>query len=526
MDITHKITRREFLRTAAFGSLVFFSSSVLRSTKVFGQSGSIDAEPDLVIELRSVLKKVPLLPGPETAFWCYEGKVLKGDSSVIQQMEGSYLGPTLHLRRRQKVRIIYKNEINEPSIIHWHGLHLPEEMDGHPRFVIPHGEIYTYEFEVKNRAGTYWYHPHPHRRTGPQVYGGLAGLLIVHDEEEEKADLPSGIRDIPIVLQDRTFDDQNQLVYLTSMMDQMNGFLGNRIFVNGRPDRSISVESAPHRLRILNGSNSRIFKLAFSPDIPLTVIGTDGGLLERPVELPYAVLGPGERLDLWVDFQKVWNNSEFVLKSLPFFTGASGMMRGMHGRGMMGPARSTDTLPSGTEFDILRFRIRPGSKGLMLPQRLSRMGGHSIDEAINRNSPRRFSFSMQGMRPTINGRLFELNGVTDEETVRLNTTEVWEFHNTTGMGMMGMPQMAHPVHIHGLQFQVINRNVYGSDFETWESLKDGFVDSGWKDTVLLLPGMAVKILLKFEDHAGLFLYHCHNLEHEDLGMMRNYLIRS
>ena len=134
---------------------------------------------------------------------------------------------------------------------------------------------------------------------------------------------------------------------------------------------------------------------------------------------------------------------------------------------------------------------------------------------------------MQRMSWTINGRVFEMEKVTEDEIVHLNTTEIWEFINRSqGMGMMGMMNMPHPVHVHGLQFQVLDRDFLSSRPPGWETVKDGFVDQGLKDTVLLLPGMRIKILLKFEDYPGLFLYHCHNLEHEDMGMMRNYLVKA
>lgn len=149
---------------------------------------------------------------------------------------------------------------------------------------------------------------------------------------------------------------------------------------------------------------------------------------------------------------------------------------------------------------------------------------------------------MQRMQWTINGRTWETTGVTDEETVKLNTTEIWELINSSsgmmgnggmmgGKGMMGnkgmmggMMQMPHPIHVHQVQFNVLERDTSDMDPSVWESVKDGFIDEGWQDTVLLMPGMKIKIIASFKDFKGLFLYHCHNLEHEDMGMMRNYKI--
>ena len=230
-----------------------------------------------------------------------------------------YLGPIFNVKTGQTIRVHFTNELPEPSIVHWHGLHVPDTADGHPRLVIETGETYTYDFTIADRAGTYWYHPHPHGRTGVQAYAGLAGLFIIHDENELGLGLPSGDYDLPIVIQDRNFDENNQLLYGgNGMMDQMMGFLGNQVLINGQADFSLPVETRPYRLRLLNGSNSRIYKLAWEDGTPLTVLGTDGGLLEKPVEREYITLAPAQRVELWVDFSKDEVGIEKNLISLPF----------------------------------------------------------------------------------------------------------------------------------------------------------------------------------------------------------------
>ena len=205
--------------------------------------------------------------------WRYAGRVLKGPAGALQTIAGSYAGPIIRLNTGQKVRIRFKNQIPQPSIVHWHGLIVPEQMDGHPRDVIPSGAEYVYEFEVRNRAGTYWFHPHPHGLTGTQVYGGLAGLFLVSDDEERAARLPEGERDIAIVLADRTFDAANQLVYEDAMgagmMGGMVGFFGEHILANGRPSLTFPGAAGAYRLRLLNGSNSRIYRIARSDHKPL-----------------------------------------------------------------------------------------------------------------------------------------------------------------------------------------------------------------------------------------------------------------
>ena len=255
-------------------------------------------------------------------------------------------------------------------------------------------------------------------------------------------------------------------------------------------------------------------KLAWQDGRPLTVIGTDGGLLEKPLLRPYVMLGPGERLEVWADFSQYPVGSESALVSLPFDAGAMG--GGRMGGGMMGAAAG---LPNGAGFSILRVKVnRREQETLALPRRLATISRYRLADAVNHNNPRRFQLVMRHMTWTINGRTFRMQEVAHDEKVRLNTLEVWEFINEGGgMGMMGGMNMPHPMHLHGMQFQVLERR--GVRHE-------GYVDEGWKDTVLLMSGERIKILVRFGDYAGLFLYHCHNLEHEDMGMMRNYLIEN
>ncbi|MFP5380287.1 MAG: multicopper oxidase family protein, partial [Vicinamibacteria bacterium] len=254
-------------------------------------TSSAGVDVDLV--LTAAPDEVALLPGEATRVWRFTGERLLGPADTLTTLPGSYLGPVIRLRRGQRVRIRFQNRLGEDSIVHWHGLDVPEAADGHPRLAVGPGRDYVYEFTVTNRAGTYWYHPHPHMRTGPQVYQGMAGLLLVSDPDEEALALPSGSHEILAVLQDRRFDARNQLLYQGSMMEMMNGVLGDRFFVSGRETPSRDVDAAWHRVRLLNGSNARIYSLAWSHDLPMTVIGSDGGLLERPLEQRTLTLAPG-----------------------------------------------------------------------------------------------------------------------------------------------------------------------------------------------------------------------------------------
>lgn len=465
---------------------------------------------------------VEIQDGKPTAVWQIVGEVLEGDDAVLQPLPGSYLGPILRLRHGQNVRIHFHNKLSEASILHWHGLHVPAEMDGHPSLAVGGGQSYTYEFEVRNRAGTYWYHPHPHGRTGPQVYAGMAGLVLISDDEEEALDLPAGDYDIPLVIQDRTLNSDNQLAYVTGgMMDQMMGFLGQEIWVNGRPDFVLPVETRSYRLRLLNGSNARIYKLGWDDGAPLTVIASDGGLLEKPMERPYVTLAQGERVELWVDFSELPVGSERTLVSLPFSAPNSMMGGGMMGGGMMGGGPS-GSLPQGAAFDILRVHVESeAQESSPLPAQLS-----SIEWLDPADADTERTIALQMQPPggwTLNGRTFDMTGVAPDEIVELDSIAVWEFVNKGGgMGMMGGMMLPHPMHIHGESFQVVERQIDPATKTMWDTVQEGYVDVGWKDTVLVMPGERVKVIRRFSDYTGLYLYHCHNLEHEDMGMMRNF----
>jgi len=528
------INRRNFLRLSGAGLAASVVAACGAATTGFSTSGSATGapgisagavaaatprptltgaafSPDVEIGLTAAPDSVNIFSGQATKVWKLSGEVLQGDPGTLQPLTDTYLGPIMRLNKGQRVRIDFTNQLPQESIIHWHGMHVPAEMDGHPRYVVGNGGSYTYEFEVLNRAGTYWYHPHPHGRTGPQVYAGMAGFLLVSDEEERALELPDGEYDIPLVIQDRTFNSSNQLVYGgNGMMDQMMGFLGNQVLVNGQPDFTLSVSTRAYRLRLLNGSNSRIYKLAWDDGTPLTVIGNDGGLLEKPVQYPYVTMGPAERVELWVDFSDRPVGSKLVMQN--WYVASS--------QGMMGGGRRSSSVQGGA-FPIFTVSVdKQVNEPATLPSRLSTIKRIPESEAV---TTRRVNLRMQPPGGwTLNGRTFEMTDVAPDEQVKLGTTEIWEFVN--GGGMMGGMSLPHPIHMHGQQFQVLDRSVNSGGRRAWEAVKDGYVDGGWKDTVLVMPGERVRVLRRFADFTGLFLYHCHNLEHEDMGMMRNFEI--
>ncbi|HTM43573.1 MAG TPA: multicopper oxidase domain-containing protein [Polyangiaceae bacterium] len=511
--------RREFMETTlgvAAGALVgcdACTSAASTPPQVeVAASSSLSAAPaspvDLEVVLTAAPDRIPLLPGQPTDVLRFSASIAKGARDALVQPASGYLGPTLRVKRGQRVRVRFNNNVGEDSIVHWHGLYVSEANDGHPRHSVASGKQYLYDFQVDNPAGTYWYHPHPDHRTGVQVYAGLAGLLVITDDDERRIGLPDGDQDISLVLQDRSFDANNQLSYSPN---PMTGFLGDRMLVNGQLPQTREVRSGPHRLRILNGSNSRIYKLGWSNGSPLVVIGTDGGLLAAPQQRTEIALAPAQRIELWANFgadlgNDVWLESHAFDDPSP----AMGMGMGMMGRGGAG----APGVPQGAPLRIQRFVASGDGRQSRVPDRLV---SHSIPSAAEVSNTKTFATRMQMMGWLLNDRSFEMQGVAANEHVRLGTVEEWEFVNPNGM----MP-MPHPIHVHGRQFRIIDRQP-GPGFA---SLRQALFDEGWLDTFLLLPGDKVRIRVRFDRYAGMFLYHCHNLEHEDLGMMRNYLVEA
>jgi FtsP/CotA-like multicopper oxidase with cupredoxin domain len=514
-----KVSRRDFLRVTGLGSAALLIGNRLDAfgLSAFNREQRQPFKADAEIALTATDTWRQILPGAQTRVYHYEGKLLNGSGVTFQDIPGSYLGPVLRVKSGTKVRISIQNKLLEDTTVHPHGPRVPEDCDGHPMQSIKPGETKVYEFQMIDRAGPYWFHPHPHMRTSEQVMMGLAGLMYVWDEDEELAvpGASTGANDLPVVIQDRAFDANNQILYNPNIMW---GFLGDRILVNGQPNAAFSLEPRAYRLRLLNGSNARTYKLAWSNNMPLTVIGADGGLLPAAETRNYLMLMPGERIDLWADFSLLAGKQVF-LRSLAFEAGGMGMMGGMggmgnsRGGGMMG---GMGGIANGSAFDILTVNV--GNKASAKPE-LGRLPALSVrydaSNVPNYASPKQFVLSMGHMMTwTINGRVFEMEAVAPDENVNMDETMAWEWVNSS--------PIPHPMHIHNVQFQVLQRTSPGT--AVYAAVNQGFVDSGWKDTVSVWPGERVKTAMKFGPHAGMYMYHCHILEHEDMTMMRNLMV--
>jgi FtsP/CotA-like multicopper oxidase with cupredoxin domain len=285
----------------------------------------------------------------------------------------------------------------------------------------------------------------------------------------------------------------------------MNGWLGDRMLVNGQVQPTRDVDRRTYRVRLLNGSNARIYKLAWSDGSPMIVIGGDGGLLERPRSQRAVTLAPSQRADVLLDLSAHARGSEVRLQSLAFPSSHAGSV------GMMGVG---SPVPQGAALTLMTLRVS-GAQGprFRAPDRLSVHDFREVSSAPVRRVP----LSFGRMNWLVDDRVFDMTDVAEEETVDPGSTHVWEFVNQPNP--MGMA-MTHPMHLHGPHFRVLSR-AGGST----NALREGIIDAGWTNTVAVLPGETVRIQVTFSRHPGLYLYHCHILEHEDMGMMRNFRIR-
>ncbi len=454
----------------------------------------------------------PILPGRPARMLAYE----------LEQHGRRLHNPVLRVRAGARMRIKFWNALEEASIIHWHGLKVDSNNDGHPHYAVGGGATYDYQFTVANRAATYWYHPHPHYLTGKQVYLGLAGLFIVEDDEElalQKAlDLKFGETDIPLVLQDRRFDDGGGLAYAPATQESFHGHYGTEVLVNLTPRPHLHVSSRLCRFRILNGSNARLYRLAFRHGDTLLdyhVIGTDGGLIDRPRTVKEAFLAPAERLDVLLDLGAAARGDSVTLVSLPFdaMHAESGGGQSTHGEHAH-HGGAAPYPPDGAELELMRLRVqRKIAYERVMPQSLSR-----IDPvAESPYSPRLVVLDQARGRWRINGAVYDMKATPI--TVRRDTVEAWDIRNVP-------PTMPHPMHIHGFQFRVVSRQGSPEQQQRLAIEPGGLAatDLGWKDTVLVWPGETVRIVTDFSHPFPgdqVYMVHCHNLEHEDGGMMLN-----
>ncbi|MDZ5077563.1 multicopper oxidase family protein [Nesterenkonia sp. HG001] len=447
------------------------------------------------VDFRHALHIPPLaeptrVQGDDGARLTFDLAAQEGRAHIVDQGEtltwginGDHLGPTLRARRGDTVIVRFTNGLSETTTLHWHGMHLPAEADGGPHQMVEPGESWEPSWRIAQPAATLWYHPHPHGETEAHVHRGIAGLFLLDDDEEEALDLPReyGVDDIPVIVQDRTFDAQGQLVETSH---RNNGMLGETVLVNGTADPILEVSAERTRLRILNGSGARSYAFGFEDGRKFAMIASDGGLLPAPVRMERIMLTPGERAEILVDMEPA---EEVVLRSFPQDLG---LTRGM-----------ADSTGSGDELDIMLLRaaqtLRPASA---LPSILARL------EALEETAASTVrGFELRTNR--INGRSMDKGRI--DEVVTAGTTEIWEVWNDHGQ--------PHNVHIHDVQFQILSVGAEPPPPEL----------AGWKDTVYLPPHERVRLIMRFSDYTSTeipYMYHCHLLWHEDQGMMGQFVV--
>lgn len=422
----------------------------------------------------------------------------------------NYLGPVLRAKRGDSVNINVANKINEITTLHWHGMTLPAKMDGGPHQFINPGQAWNSQFQIRQEAATLWYHSHALHKTGPQVYHGLAGLFIVDDEGSDRLGLPNeyGVDDIPCTIQDRRFNRDGTLSYMTAMPDRMMGMRGSTVLVNGVVAPILKAKSTLLRLRLHNGSNARTYRLAFSDGRPFHIIASDCGFLHRPFQTNEVSLAVAERIEILVD---VTDKKQIMLKSLA-----------TSGGGIMPMMRMMNSSP---EMNIMLIDASQAKKSSRKVPAVLRKSSAKLNPSAAVTT-RKFELQMgmmgggMGMMGNmagagtndvgmflINGRSMDIKRLDFQ--VNANSTEIWEINNVS--------PMAHPFHVHNVQFRVLDRNGKAPHPS----------ETGLKDVVLVHSNERVRILMSFPEYSDAnmpYMYHCHILEHEDQGMMGQFVV--
>ncbi|TDW15999.1 multicopper oxidase family protein [Kribbella kalugense] len=420
-------------------------------------------------------------------------EILPGLKTEVMGYDGLLPGPTFDVRSGRTTVVEQVNQLDVSTVVHLHGGHTPAPSDGWPLDMImpTNGEhsgqhmagdmsmgSRTYTYPNTQRAATLWYHDHTMDYTAPQVYRGLFGLHIIRDDEEDNLPLPKGDREIPLVIADRAFDADGSFLY-PALPDgpgvqpaYMEGVVADVTLVNGAPWPVHEVDAVRYRFRVLNASNARRYELGFDKGPAKFVqIGSDGGLLDKPVEHKTLVIAPAERFDVIVDFSQYQPGDEVTV---------------------------VNRLDSNA--NVLRFKIaRKAVDDSSIPAKLSLYAVMPRPSGVVRREWR-FRRGSDGDHRgwTINGKAFD--PAVMQAQVKLDQYEIWTF----------VTDVHHPVHVHLAPFQVLSRG---------GKAKVAEFDHGWKDTVDIRPAEVVEVLVRFTAHKGKYLIHCHNLEHEDMAMM-------
>jgi bilirubin oxidase len=430
-----------------------------------------------------------------------------GQITNTMGVNGNILGPTLIMNKEDEVNIEVTNNLDDTTTIHWHGMHVSAENDGGPHTYILSGETWNPSFTVMDHAGTYWYHPHLHHKTNLHVSKGIAGFIIVRDEEEAQLNLPRtyGVDDFPLAIQTKDFDENNQVITPSNSDDV--------VMVNATIDASLEVPAQVVRLRLLNGTSQRVLNIGLSNNQSFYQIGSDGGLLDAPINLTRLMLAPGERAELLLDLSGMQGQT-FHLMSY-----ASELQDGIYGAtnpGMMSMMSLSGYNPNpinGNNYNIMELNVVDQTPNPVLDIPNDLVTVTPIPES-SADLTRNLTFTPAVMGPNqLNGH-FLINGVSFDMdvinyTIPLDNIEIWSFFNQSGI--------AHPFHIHDVQFFVLDRN----------GALPPLSEQGRKDVILIKPMETVRFITQFNDFANPdvpYMYHCHMLVHEDDAMMGQFVV--
>lgn len=446
-------------------------------------------------QLKNPLAIPPLLTGSTFQLTLSADSVqfVPGNKTRTLGLNQPLLAPTLVWNAGDSIQLNVTNSYSDTTTMHWHGAHVAAANDGGPHTPIAPGTTWSPSFTVRDEATTMWYHPHLHHHTAEQVYWGAAGMIIVRDAHENTLSLPRtyGVDDFPIIIQDKSFDSLTQQFIFEALSDT--------VMINGTLNPYLEVPAQMVRFRLLNGSNQRVYNLGFPPGVSW-LIASDGGLLETPLPVTRVLIAPGERYEIVVDFSA-------LVPTLPLVSFCSEMGPGVSG-GPNGPNGGPGNPLDGVDFGLLEFRVvSPTANPITsLPAMLRSYSIPSAEDAAVQRV-KQLTMDPSGFPFFINGLVYDMEHNND--TVWLGNTEIWELRNET--------TVAHPFHIHDVQFHLIELN---------GNTPPGHL-RGRKDVVLLNPGDVATFITRFEnfaDHHTPYMYHCHNLFHEDGGMMGQFIV--
>jgi blue copper oxidase len=511
---------------------VVFGGSALSAAAAFGPARALaqnGARPPLPIpaELRADAGGAIMLQAQLGSM-----QFQNGPATATYGINGPYLGPTLRVRRGQKVVAKVQNGVPQAITMHWHGLIIPGVDDGGPHQGILPGNSWSAELSIDQPAATLWFHPHLYPTTAELVIKGLAGLLIIEDDEADRLPMPSrwGVDDLPLIIQDRRFTPDGQFFERFNIVAVTNGYIGDTVLVNGTRLPEARTARGWLRLRILNGSNARSYALTSSDGRSLFVIASDGGLLESPIELKQLLVHAGERFEVLVDGR---NGMAFDLMTLPV---AQDIMRlppfdrplplitirpeGADGNGKLPDRLATlpplpENLPLVSQELVMNmFRDKEGMMALGKAGLMAMGKGGKADPGVVArvvdlivNGPT-LSQCDQLSANGVNGKPFSLG----EEGFAAQRDRLLRWRIAEGSD-----RMLHPVHIHGCQFRIIAQDGHPPEPQR----------AGWKDVAPISAGGASEILVRFPHPAGRdapYMAHCHILEHEDSGMMAQFTV--